>query len=440
MGDAAPQRMERRQKRLARGLALLATLALPLALIGCGGATTSGRSATGYPTLPVPTATASPPPTATPVGVAWTQVSAGSPDASGAPAILRTRYDVYSGQDSKTSPAYFRLRRSDDFGKTWVNLTPPQIPGVSYPANVSDVLGNMSPLNAQVYFLTLQLINVACPVPQSATSQSACQAQYVTMDGGATWRLLALPAPGVLGVSGPFVNSANIHAQGSRLYGVINDTLLASSGNIPPGRLVISDDGGASWRLADGALAAHGLLVYNYAVSPSGSSVFALVGVTNRDLTPGGLPPLTFWHSQDAGATWLETQPLPAKDEGPMLATSDTSGQTRLYLVAGDSYDAMRLFASPDNGVRWTECGEQFSDAPALLGALPSGAILLDTPGAVEEWGGDTQAPRVIAPPSGLSGAELAALQRQPDGSTRLWLVGYSSQGTAYEYTTVKLT
>jgi hypothetical protein len=33
----------------------------------------------------------------------------------------------------------------------------------------------------------------------------------------------------------------------------------------------------------------------------------------------------------------------------------------------------------------------------------------------------------------------VAALQSLPDGSTRLWLIGDDTQGTVWEYTTLKL-
>lgn len=420
----------------------ICTLLALAALAGCA-TTSSHPSALSYPTIPEPTATATVYATATPDlsrHAVWTRVSAASPEASGAPATLRTQYDIFSGQTSKTSTPEFRLRRSDDFGKTWVNLTPPQIPGVNYPANVNYIRDVMSPLNPKVFILTLQLTGVTCPQPPSPAAQGICQAQYVTLDGGAAWKLLALPAPGLLGLFGltGAANSSNLSAQGTRIYGVISDTLLASSDIIPPGRLVVTSDGGATWTFADATLAAHNLLIYSYTVSPSGSTIFALVGPTNRNLPPGGTPPLALWRSDNAGASWTAAGALPARDQGAMLAASGANGQVTLYLIAGDTYNAPRLFASHDGGARWTMCSEQSSTAPSLLGALPDGSMLLDTARAVEAWDGSANAPRTVAQPSGIHVSGFATLQSQPSGAMRVWLVGDNGQGTIYEYTTLK--
>jgi hypothetical protein len=123
-----------------------------------------------------------------------------------------------------------------------------------------------------------------------------------------------------------------------------------------------------------------------------------------------------------------------------MLAGYDAAtGQTLLYLIAGDSYNAPRLFASHDGGASWTACSQQSSTAPTLLGALPDGSILLDTPSAVEAWDGSASAPRLVAQPSGLGSVDTATLQPQPGGPMRVWLFGDDEQGLAvYEYTTLK--
>jgi hypothetical protein len=437
MGTVGSQFSRWTHTRLAQ-VGLLAA-AMGLALAGCQ----SSSGATIYPTLPVPTATATlrpPAATATPSGAAWTRVSATSPAASGAPATLRTQYDTFAGQTSKTSAPEFRLRRSDDFGKTWVNLTPPRIPGVSYPASVNFIGSVMSPFNPKVVILTLQLGTVTCPQANGQTGRT-CQVQYVSLDGGATWKLLALPARGLLAVFGSFggENGSNLSAQGARLYGIINDGMLAASGVIPPGRLVASDDGGATWRLIDATLAAHNLLIYSYTASPSGSAIFALVGPTDTNAPSDGIPPLALWRSDDAGASWAAADALPARDTGAMVAASDAAtGRTLLYLIAGESYDTPRLFATHDGGATWTACSEQSSAAPGLLGALPDGAVLLDTANAVEAWDGSAGAPHTVAQPSGIDFG-IATVQSQPDGSLRVWLTGGDSHGPVTEYTALRL-
>lgn len=412
--------------------ALMLVAVIGLALAGCQGSQAGKGATTSTPTATAPTATAAP-------GGVWTRVTSASPDASGAPATLRTQYDTFAGQTSKTSAPEFRLRRSDDFGKTWVNLTPPQIPGASYPASVSYITGMMSPLNPQVFVLTMQLTGITCPQSGGRAASSICQVQYVTADGGATWKSLALPTAGLLGFGPPIgLERSAFVAQATRLYSDVTQIQLASSGAMPPGRLVASDDGGVTWRLVDTALVARNTPVYAFTATPSGSTVFALVGVNDPTLSPGQLPPLALWRSDDAGASWTAAGALPASDQGAMVAASDANGQTTLYLVAGDSYNAPRLFASHDGGASWTECSEQSTEAPGLLGALPNGSILLDTANAVEEWDGSAHAPQAVAPPSGISLGALATLQPQPDGSLRVWLVGSDSLGAVVEYTTIR--
>ena len=415
------------------GRGLLLAAAMGLALAGCAPASGSPSSAPIYGTTPAPSATAAP------SGV-WTRVTSSNLAASGGPASLRTQYDTFAGQTSKTSAPTFRLRRSDDFGKTWVNLTPPQIPGVSYPASVEYIGGVMSPLNPKVFILTLVLENVACPQASGQIGR-ACQVQYVSPDGGATWRVLTLPARGLLAVFSPrnYAQDANLSAQGTRLYSLVNDGMLGASGVVPPGRLVVSDDGGATWRLDDATLVAHNLWIYNYAAAPGGSTVFALVGPTDPDAIENGTPPLALWRSDDAGASWTAAGALPASDQGDMVAGYDTATQqTLLYLIAGDSYNAPHLYATHDGGAHWTECSEQPSTAPTPLGTLPNGSILLDTPSAFEAWDGSASAPHSVAQPSGLGGVDTATLQPLPGGSMRVWLVGDDSHGNlVYEYTTL---
>ncbi|HEU5343537.1 MAG TPA: hypothetical protein VFU60_04275, partial [Ktedonobacterales bacterium] len=126
--------------------------ALGLALVGCGSGA-SAKGATGYPTVPMPptpTATATPRPTATPSGAVWTRVSASSAAASAMPASLRVIYQVAFGQSSKTAAPQFSLRRSDNFGQTWVNLAPPSIASLDYANDVTYARTSISPLNPQV--------------------------------------------------------------------------------------------------------------------------------------------------------------------------------------------------------------------------------------------------------------------------------------------------
>lgn len=430
-----------RGARVACAGALVA--ALGLALVGCESGSAGG--VTFYPTIPAPTATAIPRATATPSGAAWTRVSASSGAAATMPASLRVTYQVTYGQSDKGTPPQFSLRRSDDFGQMWVNLSPPSIAGLNYANSVTYAATTISPLNPQVAILSLQANGGSshCPLPNASATSDACQAQYVTQDGGATWAPLRLPAPGMLGLINLFggYSHDNLTAQGARLYGSINDAMLASGGgNTPPGRLVVSDDGGATWRLVDSALAARNLLVYTYAAPASGSTIYALAGATNAMLTPGELPPLSLWRSDNAGASWTQTGPLPAANFDQMLAARDAAtGQTSLYVIVSDTPgSAPRLYASHDGAHTWTPCGQAPASAGELLAALPTGSVLLDAASGVEEWDGSASVPRAVAQPTGLSAGPRATLQPQPDGSTRVWLSGGDAQGAVVEYTTLR--
>jgi hypothetical protein len=418
--------------------------ALGMALVGCGSG--SAGDTTLYPTIPVPTATASPRPTATPSGAAWTRVSASSGAAATMPASLRVIYDVTFGQSDKGTPPQFSLRRSDDFGGKWVNLSPPSIANLDYANDVSYAATTISPLNPQIAILTLQVggRSGGCPLPTTSAIPNVCQAQFVTQDGGATWAPLRLPAPGLLGLINLFDGASrdNLTAQGARLYGSINDAMLASGGgNTPPGRLVVSDDGGATWRLVDSALATRNLLTYTYVAPASGSTVYMLAGATNAMLTPGELPPLSLWRSDNAGASWTQTGPLPSATFDQMLAASDAAtGQTSLYVIASATPgSAPRLYASHDGAHTWTQCSQAPTNAGELLAALPTGSVLLDAASGVEEWDGSASVSRSVAQPTGLSAGPLATLQPQPDGSTRLWLSGGDTQGAVVEYATLRL-
>lgn len=405
-----------------------------------------GAPATSNPTATLaPTEAATATATVAPSGAAWTQVASLS-QASNAPTALATQYDVFSGQDSKGSTPYFRFRRSDDFGQTWVNLSPPQIAGVKYPDNVSTVTGIMSPLDPKTYILTLQLENVTCPQPNAQFGRM-CQVQYVTQDGGATWTLLSLPAKGLVAVAWPFgqgIFPLDLSVQGTRLYSTVNDVMFAASGATPPGRLVASDDGGATWSLVDSALNAKQLMVYDMTATPSGSTVFALAGVPDPNLTPGQLPPLSLWRSDNAGVNWREVTKPAQSFGGEFLASSDVAaGKQVLYMVAGDTYSNTHLFASTDGGVSWRDSGggvllNGTNPPMTLLAALPDGSLLFTTGSDVERWDGGSDAPRTVAQATGFNGVTNCWVKSNPDGTLTIWLAGWGQNGTIYEYTTIK--
>ncbi|MDE3230891.1 MAG: hypothetical protein KGO05_13515, partial [Chloroflexota bacterium] len=378
---------------------------------------------------------------------AWTSASSLAQAASVAPASLRIQYNASLGATSKTSSPQYILQRSDDWGQTWKDLTPPQIPGVTYPDSLNTIIGAESPVNPQVFILTLQLNGVnysVCP----KNSGRVCQLQYVTANGGATWQKLTLPAPGLLGLQLPFgFSGTNLAAQGSRLYSVVNQVTLAASGTPPPGRLVVSDDGGVTWRLADSALAARGLLVYFYAVSPSGSSAYVVAGPNdaNIDLQTGQLPPFSLWRSADAGATWTKGATLPAQtDNIQMLAVDNqATGKNSLYLLTQvPSANAALLSYSGDSGATWSASTPITStnDPNTLLASLPSGAVLIggggDSGPGLVEWNGTAKTPTTLTQPPGIERVDSAYVTPLSGGKVQIFLIGHDRTGQGYwEYT-----
>ena len=457
----------RRGPRLPRGMALggvgagLVALLLVALFAGLLFSRQSGRptaTATPIATLAVTATIAA---TATPSGPGyWTTLSG----CSGVPAGIRTVYNAGVQEQKGGAPTIVTLQRSDDCGATWTNLTPPQITGVSYTTNVNLMTIFTSPLNPNTAYLTLQVSGTACSstsaAARSAQSSTVCQPQFVTTNGGASWQRLALPVRGILGViSASSVTSLSVEGmlrpQGSLLYGVVTDATLASSGVIPPGRLVVSSDGGVHWTLCDGPLATQGYGVWDFAVTPTGTTIFVTAEPFNDPSRqpPSYSPPLSIWSSPDGGHTWTEGGPAPGSgvsQSGVVLFMSAgmNGGHAIAYIVAEDNGLA-RMLASVDGGRVWQEdTALKYADTGGeifeLLGMLPDGSVVIEQPAG----GGPTlawkpgSAQRIIAQNADLLSYFHPIFQRRGDG-LYLWLMGTPSNSgsTALttEYTQLKL-
>ncbi len=314
---------------------------------------------------------------------------------------------------------------------------------MTYPDSVNLAIGQESPINPQVFILTLQLNGTnysVCP----KNSVRVCQLQYVTANGGASWQQLSLPAPGLLGFGLPLYSaSPTIITQGTRLYSAVSQIMLAASGSPPPGRLVVSDDGGVTWKLADSTLAARGLFIYALTANPSGSTVYAIAGgVPNTNLNPGQLPPLSLWRSDDAGATWTKGGTLPSQNYLAMLAaTNPTTGQKSLYLLTyGQNSSTATLSLSADGGMTWGASISLASpnDPNTLLAVLPSGALLLGGDGAsgLTEWDGKAKTVTPVTQPTGIERVDSIYLTPLQGTAVRVLLIGHDQNGQVYwEYT-----
>lgn len=445
-----------------RGAWAALTFVALAALAGCQ----SSPSTTRTPPMPAT-------PTATPLPRAWTVVR-DIAAARQAPVGVRAEYTVSQATNAGT-PQFQALQRSDDAGLTWTNVTWPRIPGVSLPTDVTGIQFYWNPDAPRTLFLWLQLMNDAqcpfidqVPIPvingiarATSTTGKLCQTTVVSNDGGATWRTVTAPAPltgglGGIGLTGAPPTAGSVAAQGSRLYALFLPSVQANGFHW---RLAASDDGGATWRLIDGPIAAAGQEVTNYTATPSGSALFALTQPTQFNAAgPSGmsLPPGQFWSSADGGATWTRGATPPGQRMDGLVAAQDTStGATIAYALSDSENDIdLHLYASLDGGRSWghtvdLQTREQDANSLHLLTTLPNGAVALfgypgdatysPQGGPVSVWRYDWSAASVVTQPSNIDLVNQVASQITPGGGIQIWLAGPSSSGSSLlEYVDLK--
>lgn len=375
-------------------------LALIVALAGCGGTASGDTHTATTPAAPTvaPTQTPSPP------GV-WSSLNGCG---SYVPDALQVRY--------QQTPGSYGIQRSTDCGASWSTVASPQIPGVSDSKSIAYWGVSPAPAYPDTVLLTAQING-----DTRLCSADVCQVQYVSTDGGQTWARLKLPAPGFLDDLIPEEPLAS--AIGTRLYGIVTDELImvGPGGNSkspiisPPARLVVSADHGATWKLCDAAIAAHGQQVAQYAAPPTGSDLY-VISIPSPDTSAS--PPETVWVSHDVGATWSESGPTPGTgtaatrggDAGGEVnsvfasANTNANGST-LYLdvvVQGQE----RAMASMDGGHTWQGDSKLIFHAdsqgysPTLIGTLPDGSLLVEYPNG----DGETVAWKPGAPPRTVAG------------------------------------
>lgn len=281
-------------------------------------------------------------------------------------------------------PTTVTIQRSDDGGATWHTLP--------VPAGVTQVFSAtfmVSPLSDQRVFVQFA---VPCPTAQSNTFAPAfapysggantCFSTYFSTDGGAHWSLVNFPLhPGGDKPSFDPSTQYGLQAQGDRLYALIYTPV----GEIGYGSSFISStDGGATWQFVDQSLVAQGECVEGYAVTPTGSTVFATTtdqcfsasggaAAASSLVVPfsgGGDNNSHLWRSDDAGVDWTLVGPAP---DSRLHLSLNSAGQPVLFLppftLQRSSVTAVDAQFSLDGGNTWR-------NAPALNGQWNNTGIL----------------------------------------------------------------
>ncbi|HEU5440063.1 MAG TPA: sialidase family protein [Ktedonobacterales bacterium] len=395
------------------GLAVGAALAIVVLMAGALwslGVGRRGPDISGGPTATVPTATSIVQPSG-----AWKTMGTlrTSQQTVFAPSDPRVAYQVAlptPGSDA------LMLARTDDAGAHYHILPYPS--GLLMDAHLIEVGALVSPRDPRTVYLYA--------ARQGAGCSGTCFDQWLSTDGGATWRALSLPVPGVLGV---------IEAgSGSTLYALVAQSLVGSGAPPPANRMVASTDGGRSWRLADGDLAAHGLGVSDFAASPTGTSVYIISEPANiASQPPSFVPQYQLWRRDDGGASWTLVGDVP----GNVSSGLRLAGQT-LYLFApqrGQSLAASLPQASTDGGRHWSAAPTAglASDAqlPDGLGAptatLGDGSLLLVLRSGLDRdvyaWQPGATAWRQVAPPLTAVHVDAIFSTESTGGQTTLWAV-----------------
>jgi hypothetical protein len=314
---------------------------------------------------------------------------------------------------SKRPTSTVILRRTDDGGTTWHTLPLPDAANLGpLQDNSSNLTFVVSPLDPHVVFLKITegWYGATCaPIfVQKGDGWTACEPQYRSTDGGATWAPLLTPDYAIGGANdaglhaplsgtasmGPVIGGgvfAMLRAQGTRLY-----SAMRSSGYVGI-RILASQDDGATWRTVDNALTARDIEIQDYAVTPTGSTIFATAATGTW--APQSPTPLTLWRSDDAGATWQRVGQLPTPyDDGLVVAPVTGQSQPLLYLDAPHitgytttkmgapepipSFTADDLRVSGDGGRTWQSAPSAGISStqrtyPGLLGTLADGSIVV---------------------------------------------------------------
>jgi hypothetical protein len=353
--------------------------------------------------------------------------------AAGAPAVAPSNPRVvYEAADTSSVSGWnATLRRTDDNGATWHQLSVPV-----NPADVNYISLFVSPLDARTVYLQLSDEAATSCAPGNsgtgmvrgdivASGSGWCSLEYYSTDAGDHWHPVQLPVRGVL--SGWGLSTPALYAQGQRLYASANCVDMFCT------RILTSTDGGVTWQIADASLVASGLNECDFAATSTGATVFAVLSA--GDCSRPDQSPRTLWRSDDAGAHWRRISTLPSRFENGLFVVSQSaSAQPLLYAnlprtlsttkdKLGDAVPVLSdaatdLMVSADGGLTWTAAPAKGVSAglkpfASPLGVLSDGSVVVmfspagsDDPsgGVLYSWRAGAPAWHSLAPavPSGF--------------------------------------
>lgn len=357
-----------------------------------------------------------------------------------APSDPRVVYEARLNADGTGS-----LRRTRDGGTSWTTLAIPTTRSA-----LQDIAVEVSPLDAGVVYLTLT--DKTAPDPGASCPEMGpgamlpCGLAYISIDGGAHWRRLALPVPGVFTAPQGQMAATGFgvfQTQGTRIYALAG--CGATCGGVGTGQLVRSADGGRTWRQADSDLAR---VTYEcaFAAAPTGTTIFA--ATSTRGCENESAPALALWRSDDAGAHWSAvTNALPGNDLRGMIATAQPGATTPLlYLNLSQATPANNQIiehptpasvqVSADGGKTWQSAplagALDTTTAVGPLAALPDGTVIAfqyrgDGNGRVTDavplgWKRGQPAWHALTPPLPSPPSQLV-LTTYSDGQPAIWAV-----------------
>lgn len=377
------------------------------------------------------------------------------------------------------------IRRSDDGGATWRAFPIPPMPGPSLDQTIAAyLLVSQSDPNLVVLETMANLTTpdtASCPpgtsrlAPPPNFGSSTCVADVVSVDGGAHWTPVSLPMAGGL-ISVNAASGGVLQAQGGQLYAGLaypQQPSRVGQALLEGVRLVTSRDG-IHWSLVDTALAARVGLVTQFAIAPTGRSIYALAvppsAITPASPTappsasptptplPQAIPPTTYeiWRSTDGGGHWqrmstvagaevwlLGAAPQASDGVSPALyrqvmqpvgtfhyAVSLDGGQTWIAVpMAGvpSTYAFSSMATATANGGIVAVYWDETPTFTTPTGQPPTAYATDFHPARVYSWLPGAGAWNQISEPLAAIALKDVLVAPDANGQTRLWLVAQDS-------------